>query len=71
MMQPTPHQVKQNVLVGPFQPPPPRLMMPGRGNGLLEDLIIFGHRPIPVIIVWDMGLIQQNFDTNYTTEVSS
>ena len=59
-MQPTPHQVEQDVLVGPFQPPPPHLMVPCRGNGLLKHLIVLGHSPIPVIIVGDVGLVQQN-----------
>ena len=59
-MQSTPQEVEQDVLVGPFQPPPPCLEVPSSGNGLLKDLIVLSHRPIPVIIIRDVGVIQQN-----------
>ena len=59
-MQTVPQEFEQDVRVGPFQPPPPHLVVPSRGDSLLEDLIVLGHRPIPIIIIRDMGLVQED-----------
>ena len=34
--------------------------MPSRRDGLLEDLIVLGHVPVPEVVVRDMGLIHQD-----------
>ena len=36
------------------------LVVSGCGNGLLEHLVILGYCPIPIIVVWDMGVVQQH-----------
>ena len=59
-MEPTPQQVEEDVLVGPLKPPPPKLEMPSRRNGLLEDLVILGHVPVPEVVVRDVGLVHQD-----------
>ena len=50
-MEPTPQQVEEDVLVGPCQPPPPKLEMPSRRNGLLKDLVVLGNVPVLEAIV--------------------
>ena len=59
-MEPTPQQVEEDVLVGPFKPPPSNLIVASRCDGLLEDLVILGYVPIAEVIVWDMGLVHQD-----------
>ena len=59
-MKPAPQQVEKDVLIGPCQTPPPELEVPSRCNGLLEDLVILGHIPVPEAIVWSMGLVHQD-----------
>ena len=59
-MEPTPQQIKEDVFVGSRQTPPPKLMMPSRRNGLLEDLIVLGHVPIPEAVIRDVGLVHQD-----------
>ena len=59
-MEPTPQQVKEDVLVGPLKPPPPNLEMPSCRNGLLEDLIVLGNIPITEVVIWDVGLVHQD-----------
>ena len=59
-MEPAPQQVKEDVLVGPRKPPPPKLMMAGSRDGLLEDLVVLGHVPITEVIIRNMGLVHQD-----------
>ena len=59
-MEPTPQQVKEDVLVGPFKPPPSNLEVASCCNGLLKDLVVLGDLPIPEIIVGDVGLVHQD-----------
>ena len=59
-MQSTPQQVKEDVLVGPLQPPPPNLMMASRHNGLLEDLVVLGNVPIAEVVIREVGLVHQD-----------
>ena len=39
-MQPTPQEVKQDVLVCSYKPPPSGLQVASHHNGLLEDLVV-------------------------------
>ena len=59
-MEPTPQQVKEDVLVGSFKPPPLNLQMAGCRNGLLKDLVVLGDIPITEVVIWDMGLVDQD-----------
>ena len=59
-MHTTPQKVEQDVLIGPHQAPPSGLMMVGCHNSLLEHLTIPCHRPIPVVVIRDMGIVQQH-----------
>ena len=59
-MEPAPQQVKEDVLVGPHKPPPLNLVVAGSRNGLLEDLIVLGNVPITIVIIGNMGLVQQD-----------
>ena len=59
-MEPTPQQVEEDVLIGPFKPPPSYLEMAGCRNGLLEDLVILGNLPITEVIIRDVGLVHQD-----------
>ena len=59
-MEPTPQQVEEDVFIGSRQTPPPELEVPSRRNGLLEDLVVLGHIPVPKAIVWGMGLVHQD-----------
>ena len=59
-MEPAPQQVEEDVLVGPFEPPPSNLKVVSRRNGLLEDLIVLGHVPITEVVIRDMGLVHQD-----------
>ena len=59
-MESTPQQVEEDILIGPFKPPPLNFEMTSRHNGLLEDLVVLGHLPIAEVIVRDVGLIHQD-----------
>ena len=56
-MEPTPQQVEEDVLVGPFKPPPSNLEVTSRCNGLLEDLVVLGHFPITEVVIGNMGFV--------------
>ena len=56
-MEPTPQQVEEDVLIGPFKPPPSNLKVVSRRNGLLKDLVVLGDIPITEVVIWDVGLI--------------
>ena len=60
MAEPAPQQVKKDVLVGTGQTPPPKLEVSSRRNGLLEDLVVLGHVPVPEAVVRGVGLIHQD-----------
>ena len=59
-MKPAPQQVKEDVLIGPFETPPPQLVVAGSRNGLLEDLVVLGHVPVTEVVIRDMGLVHQD-----------
>ena len=59
-MEPTPQQIEEDVLVGPFKPPPSNLEVAGRRYGLLKDLVVLGNIPIMEVIIWDVGLVHQD-----------
>ena len=59
-MEPAPQQVKEDILVGPFQSPPSNLEMTRRRNGLLENLVVLGHVPIAEVVIGDVGLVHQD-----------
>ena len=59
-MEPTPQQVEEDVLVGPFEPPPSNLEVASRHYGLLEDLVVLGHVPITEVVIGNMGLVHQD-----------
>ena len=59
-MGPTPQQIEEDVFVGSHQTPPPELEVPSCRNGLLEDLIVLGHVPVPEAVVWGVGLVHKN-----------
>ena len=59
-MEPTPQQVEEDVLIGPFKPPPLNLEVASRRNGLLKDLVVLGDIPIMEVVIWDMGLVHQD-----------
>ena len=59
-MKPGPQQLKQDVLIGTFKPPPTDLEVTGRHNGLLKDLIVLGYVPIAKAVIGDLGFIHQD-----------
>ena len=59
-MKTTPQQVKEDVLVGSRQTPPPKLEVPSRRDGLLKDLVVLGHVPVTEAVVRGMGLVHQD-----------
>ena len=59
-MESTPQQIEEDILVGPGQRPPSKLEVPSRRDGLLEDLVVLGHIPVPETVVWGMGLVHQD-----------
>ena len=59
-MEPTPQQVEEDVFIGSRQTPPSKLEVPSRRDGLLEDLVVLGHVPVPEAIVWSVGLVHQD-----------
>ena len=56
-MKPTPQQVEEDVFIGSRQAPPPKLEVPSRRNGLLEDLVVLGHVPVTEAVVRGVGLV--------------
>ena len=70
-MEPTPQQVEEDVLVGPRKPPPSNLVVAGSCNGLLKDLVVLSHIPVPeaVVRVW-VSFIKTD-DTNYQKGLAS
>ena len=59
-MEPAPQQIKEDILVGPRQPPPSNLKMTSRRYGLLEDLVVLGDIPITEVVIGDVGLVHQD-----------
>ena len=59
-MEPAPQQVKEDVFIGSSEPPPLKLVMASRRNGLLEDLVILGHVPITKVVIGNVGLVHQD-----------
>ena len=59
-MKPAPQQVKEDIFIGPCQTPPSKLEVLSRCDGLLEDLIILSHVPIPEAVVRGVGLVHQD-----------
>ena len=64
-MEPTPQQIKEDVLVGPLKPPPSNLEVTSHRNGLLEDLVVLGNLPIMEVVIWTWVLFINTDDTNY------
>ena len=69
-MKPAPQQVEKDVFIGSGQRPSPELEVPSCRNGLLEDLVILGHVPVPEAIVRGMGLVHQDRRHQLFQEVS-
>ena len=59
-MQPAPQQIEEDVFIGSRQTPPPELEVLSCRDGLLEDLVVLGHVPVPEAVVWSMGLVHQD-----------
>ena len=59
-MKPTPQQVEEDVFIGSRQTPPPKLEVSSRRYGLLKDLVVLGHVPVPEVVVWGVGLVHQD-----------
>ena len=59
-MEPAPQQIKEDIFIGPFEPPPSNLMVTSRRDGLLEDLVVLGNIPITKVVIRDMGLVHQD-----------
>ena len=59
-MKPAPQQIKEDVFIGSFEPPPSNLKVLSRRNGLLEDLVVLGNFPITEVIIRDVGLVHQD-----------
>ena len=59
-METAPQQVKEDVLVGSRQIPPPQLVVAGSRNGLLKDLIVLGNVPVAEAVIRDVGLVHQD-----------
>ena len=59
-MEPAPQQVEEDVLIGPFEPPPSQLVVAGSCDGLLEDLVVLGDVPITKAVVRGVGLVHQD-----------
>ena len=70
-MEPTPQQVEENVLVGPSQRPSSKLEVPSRRDGLLEDLVVLGHVPVPEVVIRSMGLVKQDRCHQLPNELAS
>ena len=59
-MEPAPQHVEVDVFVGSRQTPSPKLEMPSRRDGLLEDLVVLGHIPVTEAVVRGVGLVHQD-----------
>ena len=59
-MEPTPQQVEEDIFIGSRQAPPPKLKVSSCRYGLLEDLVVLGHVPVPEAIVRGVGLVHQD-----------
>ena len=59
-MESAPQQIEEDVFIGSRQTPPPKLEVPSRRDGLLEDLVVLGHVPVPEAIIRGMGLVHQD-----------
>ena len=59
-MKPAPQQVEEDVLIGSSQRPSPELKVPSRCNGLLEDLVVLGHIPVPKAVIRGVGRVHQD-----------
>ena len=59
-MESTPQQVEEDILIGPFKPPPSNLVVAGSRDGLLEDLVVLGNVPITEVVIRDVGLVHQD-----------
>ena len=55
-MEPRPQELEQDVLIRSQQPPPLDLVVTGSCNGLLEGLIVLGHLPITIVVIWDVSV---------------
>ena len=70
-MEPAPQQIEEDVFVGSRQTPPPKLEVPSRRDGLLEDLVVLGNFPVTEVIVWDVGLVHQDRRHQLPRELAS
>ena len=70
-MESAPQQIEEDVFVGSRQTPPPELEVPSRRDGLLEDLIVLGHVPVPEAVVWGVGLVHQDRSHQLPNELAS
>ena len=59
-MKSTPQQVEKDVLIGSGQRPSSQLEVAGSRDGLLKDLVVLGHVPVPEAIVRGVGLVHQD-----------
>ena len=70
-MEPTPQQVEEDVFIGPCQTPPPQLEVPTCRDGLLKDLVILRHVPVPEAVVRSMGRVHQDRSHQLPDELAS
>ena len=70
-MQPAPQQIEEDVFIGSRQAPPPQLEVPSRRDGLLENLVVLGHVPVPEAVVRRMGLVYQDRRHQLPNELAS
>ena len=70
-MEPAPQQIKEDILVGSRQTPPPKLEVTSRRNSLLEDLVVLGHVPVPEAVVRGVGLVHQDRRHQLPKELAS
>ena len=70
-MKPAPQQVEEDVFVGPCQIPSPKLEVPSRCNGLLEDLVVLGHVPVTEAVIRGVGLVHQDRRHQLPNELAS
>ena len=59
-MESAPQQVEEDIFVGSRQTPPPKLVVTGHRDGLLEDLVVLGNVPVTEAIIRGMGLVHQD-----------
>ena len=70
-MKPTPQQVEEDVFIGSRQTPPPKLEVPSRRDGLLEDLVVLGNVPVPEAVIRGVGLVHQDRGHQLPKELAS